>query len=475
MANGRFSRREILASGAGALGAAALAGRSGAARGAVAHLPNIVFLLADDLGVADLSVYGRRDYRTPVLDRLAREGMLFANGYANSAVCSATRTALITGRYQGRLRVGLYEPGGGGADYGLPADHPTLPSLLRKLGYRTSLFGKWHLGHNAEHGPNRSGYDYFFGFRGGYDDYFRVGGAQQLGVPIPGAPPPADLHLYENEKVADEPGYLTYLLADHASEEIRRNAAARQPFFLSLHFNAPHWPWEGPGDEAASKSIVSAFNLDGGSIGKYGEMVTALDSAVGRVLDTIRRAGIERDTLVVFTSDNGGERFSDTWPYTGAKGELLEGGLRVPLIIRWPARIKPGSQTSQLMISMDFLPTLLAAAGGAPDPAYPSDGENLLPVILGEAPPHPRRLFWRYKASEQAAVRDGDYKYLRINGQEYLFNVVADQRERANLKDKEPARYAALKAAHAAWNATLLPYTPDITSANSKGQWADRY
>jgi arylsulfatase A-like enzyme len=478
----------------------AFGSRAETTEGGSVERPNVLFILADDLGYADLSCYGRPDYRTPVLDGLAREGLMMTSAYANSAVCSASRTALITGRYQYRLNVGLFEPGGAGADYGIPDGHPTLPSLLQRQGYRTSLFGKWHLGSPPKYSPIHRGYDYFFGFMGGASDYFRVGGGRMprattscaIGSPDAGgrssataraAAPMVDAGgdamsngLHENDTPVVVPGYLTDLLADRAALEVETCAKAGKPFFSSLHFNAPHWPWEGPGDEEVSKSVAALKDDDRGNIRKYGEMVRAMDAAIGRVLDQVRRSNIERHTLVIFTSDNGGERFSDDWPFIGNKGELLEGGLRIPLILRWPQRVRAGSRSDQLLIHMDWLPTLLATAGGAPDPAYPSDGLNLLPVLLGERPAAGRSLFWRYKAAEQAAMRENEWKYLRLGGHEFLFNIAEDERERANRRVKEVERFERMKRQWAEWNATMLPYPEGMSSDNPKANcWADRY
>ncbi len=416
--------------------------------------PNILFILADDMGYADLGVYGQRDYATPQLDRLAAEGIRFTQGYANSAVCSATRFGLITGRYQYRLRGGLEEPIGGSEAIGLPPEHPTLPSLLKQRGYRTALYGKWHLGALPRFSPLKSGYDEFFGNFGGALDYFthRAGTDPQL---------PSG--LYEGETPVEVAGYYTDLLAERAQAFLRRQRPG-QPFLLSLHFTAPHWPWEGPGDEAESRRLKSLGHYDGGSLRKYGEIVGALDAAVGRVLQTLSAQQLERDTIVVFTSDNGGERFSNTWPFTGQKSELLEGGVRVPTLLRWPARVPPGQLSEQVLISMDWLPTLLAAAGTAPHPDYPSDGRNLLPQILGQAAPVPRTLHWRYKARNQRALRDGDWKYLQINGNEFLFNLAQDSRERANLAEREPERLAQLRSDWEAWNARMLPIPAEVRS-----------
>ncbi len=431
--------------------------------------PNVVFILADDLGYADLSCYGRRDYQTPQIDRLAGSGIKLTQAYSNSSVCSPTRCALATGRYQYRLEVGLEEPIRFKAgDAGLPEGHPTLASLFRARGYRTALIGKWHLGGDPEHGPLRHGYDHFFGVHGGAADYF----THEFTAPATGTS-----DLFENEQRVRRQGYLTELLTAEAQAEIERNARRKQPFLLSLHYTAPHWPWEGPGDEAVSRALSSIYHADGGSLPTYARMMAALDEGVGRVLGELARRDLERDTVVVFTSDNGGERFSDTWPFTGMKGELLEGGIRVPAIVRWPTRIVPGAVSGQVCATMDWLPTLLAAANGAPDAAYPSDGENLLPHLLGEAPVKPRTLYWRHKAHEQAAVRAGDWKYLSLGGNEFLFDVARDPRERANLKERDSGIFEGLKKDFAAWNQAMLPYSPENNSISQKNpvRAADRY
>src|SRR5450830_972324 len=205
-------------------------------------------------------------------------------------------------------------------------------------------------------------------------------------------------------------------------------------------------------------------------------MVTALDTAVGRVLTALDDRGLAKNTIVVFTSDNGGERFSKTWPFSGQKTELLEGGLRVPAIVRWPAKIKPEQTSQQVAISMDWLPTLLAAAGTAASPNFALDGDNLLPVILGHSAPYSRTLFWRYKANTQRAVRSGDWKYLKISGNEFLFDVTTDQRERANLATKHPQVFAQLKQQWEDWNTTMLPITQDVRTHAVDGKTqADHY
>jgi arylsulfatase A-like enzyme len=431
--------------------------------------PNIIFILADDLGWADLSVYGQTEYATPHLDRLAAQGVRFTQAYANSAVCSATRFALITGRYQYRLPGGLEEPlVGAGQHLGLPPEHPTLPSLLKAVGYTTALIGKWHLGTLPHYGPLQSGYDRFFGNYGGAIDYF----THKPGV---GAHVPRD--LYEGEVSVERVGYYTQLLADEASQYIRNHGqqGQAQPFFVSLHFTAPHWPWEGPEDEAVSRHLKDLFHNDGGNLKTYSKMIRSLDGAVGQVLAALDEQSLAENTIVIFTSDNGGERFSKTWPFIGQKTELLEGGLRVPTLLRWPARVAP-QVNPQVTMTMDWLPTLLAAAGTGPDAAYPSDGDNLLPVLLGTRTPYPRTLYWRYKAHAQRAVREGDWKYLKINDNEFLFNVVDDVRERANLRDRYPEIFQRLRQQWEAWNSQQLPIADAVYSASfTPDIQADRY
>jgi arylsulfatase A-like enzyme len=459
----RLSRRQLLkTSAAGSL--ALLTGKRALAQTA-GRPPNIVFIMADDMGYADVSCYGRPDLRTPNIDGLAARGVRLVQAYANSAVCTATRVGLITGRYQYRLRIGLEEPlAMPSATVGLPPDHPTLPSLLKKAGYATALVGKWHLGTLPNFGPLQSGYEQFFGFRGGAVDYYSHNGTNQKP------------DLWDNDMPVERAGYMTRLLGDRAVEVVTRYAAQRRPFFVSLHFNAPHWPWEAPGDEAESQRI-RATNLndyDGGSQKTYQRMIAELDAQVGRVIAALKSNGLTENTIVVFTSDNGGERFADTWPFTGRKTELLEGGLRIPAIISWPAALPQNRTSEQVAISMDWMPTLLAAAGSMPNPAYPSDGMNLLPQLRTTVAPMPRRLFWRYKANAQRAMRDGDFKYLKIRENTFLFNVADDPMERANLKERHRDVYERMSREWLAWNATMLPEVPDSnTGGNNADRWAD--
>jgi arylsulfatase A-like enzyme len=408
--------------------------------------PNFVFILADDLGYADLGCYGGRTKCSPALDRLAKEGLRFTQGYANSSVCSPTRFALMTGRWQHRLRGGADEPirsgaARGDARLGLPPAHPTLPSLLRDVGYATALAGKWHLGFPPHFGPLKSGYQEFFGALSGAVDYFTH--KDSSGVH----------DLFENETEVHRRGYFTDLISENAISFLKRNK--ERPFFLSVHYTAPHWPWETRADGAEARRIEQLYHFDGGSVPTYLKMIHHMDEGIGRILEELRRSKIENNTLVVFTSDNGGERFSDTWPLVGKKMDLLEGGIRVPYLVRWPAQVKPGGVSAQHAVTMDWVATFLAAAGVEPDANYPLDGLNLLSVLKSPSKTQKRDLFWKMLFRNQKALRSGDWKYLSVEGDEFLFNLARDERERANFGKREPQRLAAMRAKYLAWEESL--------------------
>ena len=425
--------------------------------------PNIVFIVADDLGYADLGCYGGRDASfgpvSPVLDGLAAQGLKLTQGYSNSPVCSPTRFALMTGRYQYRLRGAAEEPinskSRGSTTLGLPPEHPTLPSLLRDAGYRTALMGKWHLGYPPAFGPLRSGYDEFFGPMSGGVDYFTH--CSSTGQ--------HDLYLGDAEQQED--GYLTDLITDHGLNFVRRMAGGARsgtPFFLSLHYTAPHWPWETRDDEALAQEVKgNLFHLHGGNIDTYRRMIHHMDEGIGRLMDLLRAEGLERDTLVVFTSDNGGERFSDNWPLVGGKMDLTEGGIRVPWIAHWPAVIAPGSTSTQTCMTMDWSATMLDAAGATAAASHPLDGRSLMPLLRDATWRDDQPLFWRMNHRGQRAMRHGPWKYLRVDGHDYLFNLEGDERERANLAPIAPERLAAMVQAWEAWEATMPPIPADAT------------
>lgn len=407
-----------------------------------ADRPNFVFILADDLGSADLGCTGGREDCSPNIDRMAAEGLTFTQGYANSAVCSPSRLAIATGRWQHRLRGGGDEPIARVSPHlGLPPGHPTMASLLRESGYATALVGKWHMGSLPYFGPLKSGYEQFFGPMGGAVDYFRHGSW-------------AGHDLWDGEKEVHRSGYLTDLLTERAVSFVEKQSPGR-PFLLSLHYNAPHWPWETREDVAESERIDNIAHLDGGSVKTYLLMIRQMDEGIGRVLDALERSGARERTLVVFTSDNGGERFSDTWPLRGTKMDLLEGGIRVPLVARWPARLPAGWTTERLAIGMDWVAVFLAAAGVCPHPDYPLDGVDIL------SDDRPRNLYWRMKHRDQRAARAGAWKYLSIEGNEFLYDLSQDSRERADRKLRDPERFRELKAAYSEWEASLPPIPED--------------
>ncbi|GIF21583.1 arylsulfatase A-like enzyme [Actinoplanes tereljensis] len=417
--------------------------------------PNILVILGDDLGWADLSSYGSTHIATPHLDGLAKGGIRFTDGYSAAAVCSPTRIALYTGRYPGRLPGGLPEPISAHTDQnGIPPEHPTLASLLKGVGYDTAMFGKWHCGFLPWFSPLRSGWDEFFGnFSGAVDYYSKVDNS-------------GTLDLYEGEVPAESIEYYTDTIGDRAAEYVRRSHAV--PWLLNLNFTSPHWPWEAPGDRATSAELTARakagdtaalFHFDGGSLDIYRKMVENMDHNVGKVLAALRETGQERDTIVLFSSDNGGERFSYYWPLSGGKGNLNEGGIRVPNILRWPARLRARQVSHEPIVTQDWTATLLELAGARPDPAYPGDGRSFAGYLLrGEKAPD-RDLFWR--TVDARALRHGDWKYLRAttDADDALFNIRVDPREQADLSAKNPATLASLQAKWDAINATLIPYS----------------
>lgn len=443
-----MTRRETLLAGtvmltAGSTWSADVTGAPSAAR-----RPNVLFIVADDLAAGDLSCYGRPDYRTPRIDSLCAGGVRLTHAYANSCTCSPSRVALLSGRYQNRLDVGNYDPLPPGRGIGFPSDHPTLASTLKRAGYVTGLVGKWHLGDAATSSPTACGYDEFFGLRGSHVDYFT-----HAARTIPAGETVGD--LYENDTPVRREGYATRLFTARAARFISENR--RHPFLLSVHYTAPHWPWQAPGDLGTAR--LNDMHYDGGSRAVFAAMVTELDSGVGSLLTTLRDAGIERDTIVIFTSDNGGERYSYHWPLRGAKFDLWEGGIRVPCIVRWPGRIAACTTCDQVVLSMDWLATLAGAAGARMDDGYSPDGIDVMPALAGERPPVERTVFWRTQWAH--AVRSGRWKYVATRGHDYLFDLSVDEMERANLQRREQAVLAELKRAYADWNDIMKPIPAD--------------
>jgi len=423
--------------------------------------PNVIYIVCDDLGYADLGCYGGRQAAfgevSPNIDALAAGGMKFTQGYANSPVCSPTRFALMTMRYQYRLRGAAEEPISSKQRFdshlGLPPEHPTMPSLLRDAGYRTALIGKWHLGYPPHFGPLRSGYEEFFGPMAGGVDYFTHKAST------------GDHDLWWGEQEHLEIGYLTDLLSQRAVDYAQRmaeGARSDKPFFLSLHYTAPHWPWETRDDAHIAPEVAkNLFHLDGGNVESYRRMIHHMDEGIGWIVAALREQGLLENTLIVFTSDNGGERFSDSWPLVGGKMDLTEGGIRVPWIAHWPAVVPAGATSTQHGMTMDWSRTVLDAAGVAPDPDFAPDGVSLLPVLRDPGQRFERPLYWRMNHRGQRALRVGDWKYLRVDGNDYLFNLSQDERERANQAKREPDRLQAMQAQWEAWDATMPPIPAD--------------
>jgi arylsulfatase A-like enzyme len=384
--------------------------------------PNVVLIVMDDVGYGDYGSYGAPDIRTPNIDRLAREGVRFTDFYA-APTCTPTRAALITGRYQQRvaLEYPIGSPPGGGR--GLTANGRSLPQLLKNGGYATGLIGKWHLGYRAEQHPNAHGFDYFFGFLSGLVDYYHH--TDQNG----------NSDLYENATPAQVDGYMTDLITARSTKFIDDHAG--EPFFLEVAYNAAHWPFQVPDKPSRAPDnarFVQPHEENTSTRADYVAMLERADQGVGRILETLEKRGLTRNTLVIFTNDNGGEWLSRNAPLYHRKDTLWEGGIRVPMIMRWPERIPARRTESQVGIVMDLTATILAATGAPVPPDTRLDGIDLLPIVTGRAPRMERTLFFRItQTRQQRAVRQGDWKLLLDAGDMLLFNLRDDVGERNDL------------------------------------------
>jgi arylsulfatase A-like enzyme len=404
--------------------------------------PNVVLILTDDVGYGDLGCFGATDVKTPHIDRLAREGVRLTDFYA-APQCTPTRAALISGRYQ--QRVGLERAlgsAGRSLEAGLPATGHSLPQLLQNQGYATGLIGKWHLGYKPEFSPNAHGFETFFGFLSGYIDFYTHTRAD-------GAP-----DLFVDGRPVQEEGYMTDLITARATRFIAERAG--RPFFLEVAYNAAHWPFQPPdrpsrapnnGRFQGPADAVPATRRD------YVAMLERADDGVGQILATLDRLGLARDTLVIFTNDNGGEWLSRNAPLFHRKDTLWEGGIRVPTIFRWPARLPAGRTSGQAGITMDLTASILSAAGVSVPPAARPDGIDLLPILAGRAPVVERTLYWRINVPlrQQRAVRSGDWKLLVDGDDQLLFDVRADLGERHDRAAERPDLVAKLLPRLTAW------------------------
>jgi arylsulfatase A len=405
-------------------------------RSRAADHPNIVLIVADDLGYADLGCYGSREIRTPNLDRLAQQGVRLTDFYA-FPVCTPSRAALITGRYPQNFGFDWVIKANE-KDRGLPATGSSLPALLKRRGYATAIFGKWHLGFKPEFGPNAHGFQEFFGFLTPDLDYYAH--TDENGDP----------GLYENTKLVEATGYLTDLITDRAVGFITKNKS--RPFFLEVAYNAPHWPFQPP-DKPADKRTKETYGLETGSRADYVGMVQRMDDGIGKLLSALDATGAGKNTLVIFLSDNGGDRLSDNSPLFHGKYTLWEGGIRVPCILRWPGLLKEGMVSHLPSIVMDLTATMLTAAGAEP---LKLDGQDLIPKLTNRRPEQERTLFWRLQRPDskfgQKAVRRGRWKYIYDREVELLFDLESDIAEKRNLAFQYPETVKELRDAFAAWN-----------------------
>jgi arylsulfatase A-like enzyme len=409
--------------------------------------PNIVLIITDDLGYADIGSYGARDIRTPNLDRLARQGVRFTDFYANATTCTPTRAGLITGRYQQRYGIEVplsaaTAPSPSPLSRALEGSPYSLPRLLKGRGYATALIGKWHLGYAASQSPLAHGFDEFFGLKSGYHDYWHHNDSR-------GEP-----DLWEGDQQVSAEGYTTDLLTARAVAFIEKQAG--RPFFVDVAFNAPHWPFQRPGTPSRAERNARFLKPEDSTTSTradYAAMVEQLDRGVGEILNALERKGLTRNTIVIFTNDNGGEWLSDNGPFFNRKWTTWEGGIRVPAIVRWPARLPAGRVTPQVGMTMDFTASILSAAGVVLPSELRLDGMDLFPVLAGRAPVVERTIFWRSTspAGTMRAVRMGNLKLVTDANHSFLFDVQRDPGERNDLARARQAQVRTLRQRLDAW------------------------
>lgn len=417
--------------------------------------PNVIVIVADDLGYADLGCQGAKDVRTPNIDSLAANGVRFTDGYVSCPVCSPTRAGLITGRYQQRFG---HEFNPGPPDrvqdnFGLPLTEKTFPQYMKEAGYAVGMVGKWHLGYKPEYLPLSRGFQEFFGFPGGSHSYLDPKADSRNAI------------LRGNTPVESEE-YLTDAFSREAAAFIQRHA--KEPFFLYLTYNAIHTPMQ-----AIEKYLATFASIEDPKRRTMAAMLAAMDEGVGKLLTVLRDHQIEDNTLIFFVSDNGGPTATNgsrNTPLSGFKGQVLEGGIRVPFLVQWKKGLPAGKTYRQPVISLDILPTALAAAGvDRPDRKF--DGVNLLPHLTGQkdTPPH-EQLYWRF--GPQAAIRHGDHKLLMLLDQApRLFDVSADPGEQKDLASEKPDLAKRLLAEWKSWDGELAkPLWEGRQRAQPRGQ-----
>jgi arylsulfatase A len=410
--------------------------------------PNILLFLTDDLGAGDIGPYGVSDIQTPNLDRLARQGVRFTNSYSNAPVCTPTRCGLMTGRYQQRygLEWALTPPM---RHLGLSPSVPTLPRILKNAGYRTSIFGKWHLGGTLPNMPIAHGFDYFYGITGGNVDFYSHENVEKYH------------DLWENEEPIREEGYLTELITRRTVKYLDEHSKSHrdQPFFVYVPYNAVHWPFQAPRRPNDIRNRETWFD---GTRADYKEMVESVDQSVGAILGALDRNKLA-NTLVIFTNDNGGERLSRNTPFFHHKATLWEGGIRVPTLMRWTGKLPANKDCDQPMISMDLTATALKAAG-APMPDN-LEGIDLMPFASGKQPMIERTLYWRIDRAgrKQQAVRRGNIKWINDGGIEMVFDLERDPGERNNIFTRLPEKAMELRKAYGEWEADIEKNPPPFT------------
>jgi arylsulfatase A-like enzyme len=414
--------------------------------------PNIIYIMLDDLAYGDFHCYGKSEYQTPQIDKFAREGLKFNHAYAAAPVCTPTRVAFMTGHYPARHEIGLREPLTMSEDdihLGLPKDIPVISSLLKEMNYETALFGKWHLGVQNEFFPSQYGFDHFFGILSGAADYIDHRPFNKYGELLF----KGDLHvLYENNTPVNRDGYLTDLITESAISFIEQQH--EKPFFISIQYTAPHWPWQIPG----SDPVADTTSLTTGSKEDYAHMLINLDENIGKLLDAVKANDYEKNTLIILTSDNGGEIYSNDKPFKGKKLQLWEGGIRVPALVRWPGKTAPGTESNQPAITMDWTATILDVASYPHLKELDLDGISLKEHFTNPEEITDRIFYWRTSNRLQGnALRKGNWKYLQTREGEYLFNLSDDPYEDKNEITNHHDKLIELKNEYSNLDNEMLP------------------